>query len=57
TGSVDTDRRVLLRFYRTTGGRSWTHRKGWEENAIDLGSWYGVTTNREGRVVKLDITG
>ncbi|CAM9487752.1 unnamed protein product [Scytosiphon promiscuus] len=57
TGSIDTDRRVLLRFYRTTGGRSWTHRKGWEENAIDLGSWYGVTTNREGRVVKLDLTG
>ncbi|CAN0354559.1 unnamed protein product, partial [Ectocarpus fasciculatus] len=27
------------------------------ENADDLDSWYGVTTNAEGRVVKLELRG
>lgn len=49
------DRKVLLRLYQATGGGSWKHQDGWAENAADLGSWYGVTTNAEGRVVKLEL--
>lgn len=54
-GSVETDREVLLHLYKTTGGESWWKKDGWAENATDLGSWYGVTTNAEGRVVKLEL--
>ncbi|CAN0293325.1 unnamed protein product, partial [Scytosiphon promiscuus] len=54
-GSAREDRDVLLRFYRTTHGESWTDRDGWEKDAPDLGSWHGVTTNTDGRVVKLEL--
>ncbi|CAM9956223.1 unnamed protein product [Ectocarpus sp. 12 AP-2014] len=57
TGSAQMDREALLHFYRTTGGESWTCKDGWAENADDLGSWHGVTTNAEGRVVKLELEG
>ncbi|CBJ25495.1 LRR-GTPase of the ROCO family [Ectocarpus siliculosus] len=57
TGSAQTDRETLLHFYRTAGGESWTCKDGWAENADDLGSWHGVTTNAEGRVVKLELQG
>ncbi|CAN0410607.1 unnamed protein product [Ectocarpus sp. 8 AP-2014] len=56
-GSAETDREVLLHFFRSTGGESWTHQEGWAENADDLGSWHGVTSNAEGRVVKLELHG
>ncbi|CAN0237236.1 unnamed protein product, partial [Scytosiphon promiscuus] len=52
---VREDRDVLLRFFRTTHGYSWTYRDGWEEDAADLSSWHGVTTNTNGRVVKLEL--
>ncbi|CBN78377.1 LRR-GTPase of the ROCO family, putative pseudogene (Partial), partial [Ectocarpus siliculosus] len=55
--SAETDREVLLHFFRSTGGESWTHQEGWAENADDLGSWYGVMSNAEGRVVKLELHG
>ncbi|CAB1104970.1 unnamed protein product [Ectocarpus sp. CCAP 1310/34] len=56
-GSAEIDREVLLHFFRSTGGNCWTHQEGWAENADDLGSWYGVTSNAEGRVVKLELHG
>lgn len=52
---MQTDRDVLLHFYQTTGGEDWTHQEGWAENASDLGSWFGVTVNGEGRVEKLEL--
>lgn len=57
SGPMETDRDVLLHFYQTTGGGSWKYQTGWEENAENLGSWYGVTTNRNDRVVKLELQG
>lgn len=57
SGSAQTDREVLLSVYRNLGGRSWTHREGWAENADDLGRWFGVTVDGEGRVVKLELQG
>ncbi|CAM9525926.1 unnamed protein product [Scytosiphon promiscuus] len=55
-GCAREDREALRRFFQTNGGGSWAHRDGWEEDAIDLDSWYGVTT-RQGRVVKLHLEG
>ncbi|CAN0053544.1 unnamed protein product [Pylaiella littoralis] len=54
-GSAEMDRDVLLLLYQTTGGESWDRKEGWAENAADLGSWHGVTTNADGRVVKLEL--
>ncbi|CAM9968462.1 unnamed protein product [Pylaiella littoralis] len=54
-GSAEMDRDVLLRLYQMTDGESWRRKKGWAENATDLGSWRGVTTNADGRVVKLKL--
>lgn len=48
---------MLLRLYRTSGGESWSRQDGWAENEDDLGGWFGVTTNAEGRVVKLELEG
>ena len=48
---------MLLHLYRTTCGDSWKYRDGWAENAQDLSSWYGVTTNEDGRVEKLELQG
>ncbi|CAN0516261.1 unnamed protein product, partial [Ectocarpus sp. 12 AP-2014] len=56
-GSAKKDREVLLHFFRFTSGESWTRQEGWAENADDLGSWYGVTSNADGRVVKLELRG
>ena len=55
--TFETDRDVLLHLYRTTCGESWKYRDGWAENAEDLSSWYGVTTDENGRVVKLELQG
>ncbi|CAN0380427.1 unnamed protein product, partial [Discosporangium mesarthrocarpum] len=50
------DRDALLALYRSTGGASWARNQGWVSNAPDLGEWYGVESNEEGRVVKLKLT-
>ncbi|CAN0353599.1 unnamed protein product [Pylaiella littoralis] len=49
------DRDVLLLLHQTTDGESWIRKEGWAQNATDLGSWHGVTTNADGRVVKLEL--
>lgn len=55
TGSAEMDRDVLLDFYQTMDGASWSKNDGWARKATDLGSWHGVTTNADGRVVKLEL--
>ncbi|CAN0087176.1 unnamed protein product, partial [Ascophyllum nodosum] len=62
TGSSGSDRQVLDVFHRKTCGSCWNNRRGWAENAADLGTWFGVqcslpqSTEREGRVVVLTMT-
>lgn len=55
---------MLLHLYQTTGGESWRYKYGWDEDgsAEDTdpggwsgGGWWGMTTNAEGRVVKLEL--
>ena len=47
------DQDVLVALYSATGGPSWSHRDGWLDDGIPLGQWYGVETDRDGRVVSL----
>lgn len=54
-GSAQSDRKVLLHLYKTTEGKSWYSKDGWAQEDADLGSWWGVTTNADGRVVKLEL--
>lgn len=47
--SVAGDRAALIALYRATSGSNWTLKKNWLSNA-PLGEWYGVRTNKRGRV-------
>lgn len=52
---MQTDRDVLCHLYRTTGGDSWSRQDGWAQNDADLSTWFGVTTNADGRVIMLEL--
>ena len=56
-GSTDAGRKILVHFYQVTGGDGWTHRYGWDDDNPDLGCWFGVTTNDEGRVIAVVLSG
>ena len=47
-----TDKAVLEAFYDATAGASWTTSTNWKTSAA-LNTWYGVSTNIDGRVTDL----
>ena len=49
------DRDALVALYQDTDGDNWTNNRNWLSNA-SLDSWHGVTTDRNGRVVELDLS-
>ena len=55
-GSVAGDRAALVALYDATSGSGWANRTNWKTSA-PLGTWYGVTTNAEGRVTALRLRG
>ncbi len=50
------DRAVLEALYDATGGAGWTDSTNWKTPA-PLDDWYGVTTDADGRVSRLDLSG
>ncbi len=48
------DRDALVALYNATGGQNWNNYDNWSSEA-PLGEWYGVTTDDNGRVVRLDL--
>lgn len=46
------DREALATLYRATGGPNWINNENWLTDA-PLQDWYGVTTDEDGRVIKL----
>jgi hypothetical protein len=48
------DRLALEALFKSCGGADWTEKGGWMTEA-ELGKWFGVTVNAEGRVVKLNL--
>ena len=48
-----TERDVLTTLYNNTGGPSWTTSTNWLSD-FPLGSWYGVSTDSDGRVIELE---
>ena len=55
-GSIATDRAALEALYDATDGPSWTDSTNWKTHA-PLGEWYGVTTDADGRVIDLLLSG
>ena len=50
------DRAALVALYNATDGPNWVDNDGWLTDA-PLGEWYGVHTDEDGRVVRLDLSG
>ena len=50
------ERDALVALYKATDGSNWKNRKNWL-SPEDLGEWYGVTTDADGGVTKLDLQG
>jgi hypothetical protein len=48
------DRLALEVLFKSTGGADWEEKGGWMTDA-DLGEWFGVTVDAEGRVTKLEL--
>ena len=53
-GDAATDRAALVALYNATDGANWLNNGNWLSNA-PMGEWYGVTTDSDGRVARLDI--
>ena len=51
-GAANSDREALMALYDATDGGNWTDNTNWGSDE-DLGEWYGVTTDSDGRVVKV----
>ena len=52
--AVNPDRAALEAFYRATGGPDWDNNENWLTDA-PLGTWHGVDTDGDGRVVTLEM--
>ena len=50
------DRAALMSLYRSTGTTRWWNRTNWG-SAAPISTWYGVTTNSDGRVTELNLRG
>ena len=49
-----TDRDSLIALYQATDGEYWSYNSNWLSNA-PLNTWYGVSTDENGRVIELDL--
>ena len=53
---ADPDRVALAAIYNALGGPGWTHDAGWLSDQ-PLSAWHGVSTDGEGRVIRLSLAG
>ena len=49
------DRTALLALYNATGGANWTNNTNWLTSGA-LSTWYGITTDSQGRITELNLT-
>ncbi len=55
-GFKEVQRRTLAAFYAATGGDNWTNNEGWLSD-MPLDQWHGVTTDEQGNIIQLRLTG
>lgn len=53
--SAEGDRQALADLFLSSGGQCWRNNQNWCTQA-SLKSWYGVTTDKDGRVVRLQLS-
>ena len=53
--SATSDRAALVALYEATDGPNWANSENWLTDA-PLGAWYGVDTDSDGRVSRLDLS-
>ena len=53
--TATTDREALVALYQATDGDNWKNNRNWLDDA-QVGTWHGVITDRNGRVVELDLS-
>ena len=53
--SPSSEREVLVALYSATDGPDWDDNDNWLSDA-DIGEWWGVTTDENGRVIRLDLS-
>ena len=53
---AEVDQATLMALYNSTGGRRWTNRANWGSTE-PLNTWYGVSTDTNGRVTELNLWG
>ena len=51
---INPDRAALVALYNSTNGDNWTNDTNWLSDR-PLGEWYGVTTDGDGRVTRLEL--
>ena len=49
------DRTAMLALYNATGGANWTNNTNWLSSRA-LSTWYGITTDSQGRITELNLT-
>ena len=54
---IPTCREALITFYFATGGSEWEHNTNWRRSDTSLAQWFGVTTDADGRVTVIDLSG
>ena len=52
---IQSDREALVALYNATNGDDWDDDDNWLSSA-DIGKWWGVTTDDNGRVIHLDLS-
>ena len=52
--TVSQDRDILVELYNTTDGPNWLDNTNWLSDR-PIGEWYGVSTNEDGRVTRLEL--
>ena len=48
------EREILIEFYNATGGDNWTNNENWCTDE-PLNTWYGITTDNEGKVTEIKL--
>ena len=54
TTAASPDREALVALYNATNGDNWTDKENWLSDE-PLGEWQGVSTDDEGRIIKLEL--
>ena len=52
--TLDDERKILIDFYKSTGGDNWDNNTNWCSNA-PLRDWYGVRTNEDDKVISIEL--